>query len=467
MTQRFLLKLRDGGTRGLAGFQPRFGAAEFNLKPLFTAPADATDSLAAAAETATWYLAAPADSEAFGVAQSELGGLGEWDAAHRFVERVLADRRADVLSFEPDIVQEWLPGGQLDAVPGQPLAAADRCANPEGADRRFTAGKDPAWHLGPDFTGLKEARELVGENGKLVTIAHLDTGFDPDHITLPKNLDRERQRNFWDEDKAEDARDPGTDGLLNNPGHGPGTLGILAGGILDDTILPASARTGDFLGGAPHARIIPMRIANSVVHFSTSTVAAALNAARKEKVDVVSMSMGGYPSDAWADAINRAYDAGVAVVCAAGNTFGNPPTSIVYPARFERVLAACGIMANDEPYDGLPPFFMRGCSGPLSKMDTALSAYTPNIPWARLGCSRVVDLNGAGTSSATPQIAAAAALWIAHHGLPHAGSWARVEAVRKALFESSRRLNGRKIDPSLGMGILNARKALDIPPAAV
>jgi len=71
--------------------------------------------------------------------------------------------------------------------------------------------------------------------------------------------------------------------------------------------------------------------------------------------------MGGLPSQAWADAVNKAYEAGVVVVCAAGNNFGGLPTSlVVYPARFDRVIAACGAMADRRPYLNLPPYAMEG-----------------------------------------------------------------------------------------------------------
>ena len=55
---------------------------------------------------------------------------------------------------------------------------------------------------------------------------------------------------------------------------------------------------------------------------------------------------------------------------------------------------------------------MAGNDGPDSKMDTALAAYTPNMTWAEINCPTLVDMDGAGTSAATPQIAAAAALWL-------------------------------------------------------
>jgi subtilisin family serine protease len=73
------------------------------------------------------------------------------------------------------------------------------------------------------------------------------------------------------------------------------------------------------------------------VHFWTSTVAQGIDYAREIKADVVSMSMGGLPSAAWADAVNAAYEAGVVIVCAVGNNFGGLPTSlIVYPAGDRR-----------------------------------------------------------------------------------------------------------------------------------
>ena len=114
---------------------------------------------------------------------------------------------------------------------------------------------------------------------------------------------------------------------------------------------------------------------------------------------------GGLPSSAWADAVNLAYEAGVVLVCAAGNSYAGLPTSlIVYPARFQRVIAACGIMAEGHPFYGLGGP-MEGNVGPASKMATAMAAYTPNIPWLRLGCRDVVDMDGNGTPATADPIA--------------------------------------------------------------
>ena len=167
---------------------------------------------------------------------------------------------------------------------------------------------------------------------------------------------------------------------------------------------------------------------------------------------------------AWAAAVNRAYDAGVAIFAAAGNRFGpSPPASIVYPARFRRVVAVCGVCADGSPYyrRGLHRK-MQGCFGPASKMPTAMTAYTPNAPWAVMGCERLVGFGG-GTSSATPQAAAAAALWLQGTTIP-AGTepWRKIEAVRRALFSSARKdLPDR--EKYFGQGLLRANAALDVP----
>ena len=66
---------------------------------------------------------------------------------------------------------------------------------------------------------------------------------------------------------------------------------------------------------------------------------------------VVSLSMGGIPARSWAAAVNRTYEAGVAIFAAAGNRFGpSPPCSTVYPARFNRVVGVCGVTADGTPY---------------------------------------------------------------------------------------------------------------------
>ena len=141
-------------------------------------------------------------------------------------------------------------------------------------------------------------------------------------------------------------------------------------------------------------------------------------------------------------------------------------TPTVDPARFGRVVAACGVMPDQRPYADLSMNLLAGNYGPADKMQTAVAAYTPNVPWARFGGSKIVDWDGNGTSAATPQIAAAAALWIQKNRKEYEKylhGWQRVEAVRAALFEKA------KIDANyakfFGRGKLAAKDMLDAAPA--
>jgi hypothetical protein len=79
-----------------------------------------------------------------------------------------------------------------------------------------------------------------------------------------------------------------------------------------------------------------------------------------------------------------------------------------------------------------------------------------------MGCRDVIRLSGGGTSSATPQVAAAATLWLQHHAPRHtAEPWRRVEAVRHALFGTA----DARLPEYFGKGLLRARQALDVAPA--
>ncbi|MCW0234358.1 MAG: S8 family serine peptidase [Ferrovibrio sp.] len=390
-----------------------------------------------------------------------------WDICHQLMNEGLGFAGQSVVTLaEPDLEQEWLsipPGRDL-------LGLANVCGKPVEQDSDVYA-TEPShdWFLNDGHSQLQLARAGVSQPslpGQQVRIAHLDTGFDPQHRTLPKNLRRDLQRNFVSGESAGDASDQTGNGPLTNRGHGTATLALLAGSSFDTTNKP--------LGGAHQLEVVPIRVASSVLLFRNSAIAKALDYVHglwddpDKRVSVVTMSMGGLASGAWADAVNALYERGIFMVSAAGNNYGNLPTRyIVYPARFKRVVAACGVMADGRPWADLPIRKMAGCYGPRDKMDTAMAAYTPNVPWAKIGCPDLVDWDGNGTSSATPQVAAAAALWMQHH---HAAleaypeGWMRVEATRQALFDAAGQPNDRALLKYFGHGLLRAEGALQQQP---
>lgn len=389
-----------------------------------------------------------------------LDTLNPWDVCHAMVSDGLGLAGAPQPVFaEPDLAQTWLSGE-----PEDPALALSATCTSDPQNTRYPTADNDFWYQddahGQFDTLLSQLAEVP--LAQAVRVAHLDTGYDRSHLSLPQRLEQSLERNFVDEERPQDASDTSS-GLVSNPGHGTATLSILAG-------KPLSAMKR--LGAAPFVRVVPIRVANRVELFYNSAIVKALRYVRElcrhpeTAVQVVTMSMGGLASQLWAEEVNALYDEGVLLVTAAGNNFGNAPTHhIVFPARFNRVIAACGVMEDHQPYADLPITLMAGNYGPKSKMRTAMAAYTPNIPRAKFGCPNVIDRDGGGTSSATPQIAAAAAIWIQAHqqaweAYPH--QWMRVEAVRAALFSSASPSDQNK----LGRGQLRALDAYHKPPPA-
>ena len=443
-TNTVLVKLRTSAAGGLRAAESRA-----NLRPLFAGEARAAAGGFGLDSAPRWFLAELPD-----------GAASPWDLAHARVAAQLGVSESDVLFAEPDLFHNVYRDANEEEV-GRGFAAMDKCdADPQDGEHGKALGPDQfAWHLGDSFSQLGSARDAVTFEDPRTRIAHLDTGYYRSHDTVPEHILHHLERSFVREDlNRQSAEDPDNFAfLIDNSGHGTGTIGILAGG-------KAPAFGGVYLGGAPQADVLPIRVADRVVLLSTSALAQAIDYAVEQRCDVATLSMGGVPSRAWGEAVDRAYEAGLCLCAAAGNHVGfTPPRTLVYPARFSRVIAVCGVMADGRPYADLKGFqTLEGSFGPDSAMSAAIAAYTPNIPWPRFMCGTVIRLNGEGTSAATPQVAAAVALWFEKYKKELPRDWRRVEAVRNALFTSAKLKSDRK---HFGHGVLQARAALEVKPA--
>jgi len=411
--------------------------------------------------------------------------LKPWDRAHQAYQD-----DSDISFAEPEVdSSEYYYPVPLDI---EKAAATAKGLLPKEDYNKFMdfwprPDANAIWHIGDDFSQLKAAKEEVKAlpDKKVIRIAHFDTGYDPTHISYPEKLIRkDLQRNFveGEEDRIHDASDSFNKGFVKMPGHGTGTLSILAG----TKVAIPHCGFDDYLGLYDSVEIVPIRISKSVVLLKSGAFVRAMdyviNNLHKNdntKIHIITMSMGGLASRAWADMVNEAYDKGIFIVTAAGNNYNKFPTrTLIYPSRFKRVVAACGVTYDYSPYhkEGSEAAFdlMEGNFGPNALMKTAIAAFTPNVPWATYRFQEVVGIRGDGTSSATPQIAAAAALYyMKYHkeleALPE--PWMKVEAIRKVLFDSAKKeIKGYEGDyfKFYGNGVLQAKKMLErkVPEAA-
>ena len=337
------------------------------------------------------------------------------------------------------------------------------------------------WHLDDEHSQLRKAHDaVIAKHGAAATvrIGHIDTGYIPDHPSTPAHLLTDLGVSFV---KKEFGTNKGIDKLKSGfpaeqDGHGCATLALLAGREISEADSYAGYK--GLFGAVPFAEVIPIRICETVFNlFNANDVADGIDYAVDYGCEVITMSMAGYPTRRVAEAVNRAYDHGVIIVTAAGNNFKNgimraTPKAVLYPARFERVIAATGACYNGEPYDldvnewyrsrSAGGELMQGNWGPTSAMQKAIAAYTPNVAWASQDSTFKFLRSGGGTSSATPQVAATAALYLAYNrdklsGIK--GTWKVVEAARNAIFSAA-----NKTYPSYrkyyGNGIIRAFDAL-------
>lgn len=413
------------------------------------------------------------------VRSRSLAGYGAWDKAYAYL---IDNQDEDVEFVEPDLISNLYGLDKEEEVKRAATAHGylDTYPNPvdEGSDNAFV------WHLDKDHSQLKKANEhvfpevLTGRKfyeEEVVKIAHIDTGFLPGHPIHPINLDYQNATSFdLGNDAAVDNDAPIA--IAEQQGHGMGTMALLAGNWVD--LSQTNNEYQGFFGAIPYAKVLPIKISETVALLSGKNFAKAVDYAIAQGCDVITMSMAGLPSKVMAKAVNRAYEAGVVIVSAASNSFSKGagrilPKKTLYPARYDRVIAAVGATYNKKPYlneyhqmaRAAGGRFMQTCYGPDSALPYSLAAYTPNLIWWNGDPEKgpLYVKTGGGTSSATPQIAAAAALYIQKHKAvlsKYKGkdAWKKAEIVRQALFQSADA--STEFGSIYGNGILRAFEAL-------
>jgi serine protease len=254
-------------------------------------------------------------------------------------------------------------------------------------------------------------------------------------------------------------------GPYANDHNGHGTF--VAGAIAE-----ATNNHRGLTGLAYLARIMPVRVLDASGEGDASVIAEGVRFAVNHGAKVINLSLE-FSSDVSAadvpeliDALRYAYRRGVVVVAAAGN---EGSTSIPYPARAPHVIAVGattehGCLANYSNYGRAIALVAPGGGA-----DASLAGDPnchPQLPSGRdifqmtfTGSSpRVFGFpNGyEGTSMATPQVSATAALMIAERVLGSKPAPSRIEARLKS---TARRLGGPADRRLYGAGLLDAGAA--------
>lgn len=323
------------------------------------------------------------------------------------------------------------------------------------------------WHLAR--TGVPQAWALMGGPDAItwgsVRVGHVDTGYTR-HPAFGFDanpwLDTTLARTFFAGSSA-GLDDPGPGngidplaGLMD--GHGTRTASVICGHA------PAAAG-GAFYGVAPKVPLVPVRIANVVLinHAQNELALAIDHLIDHAGVGVISLSMGIFPAFKLATikrlrkAIDKAYEAGAILVCAAGNHVN----SVVSPAKLPRTLTLAGVSQTLLPWGGSSYGPEVDVSGPA---DGIRRAEMRNGKPAYRG-------GGDGTSYATAMTAGAAALWLAHHGsvlsTRYPQPWQRVEAFKSVLLSSAQVPGGWQVGGGFGSGVIDVHRLLLEPlPAA-
>ena len=271
-----------------------------------------------------------------------------------------------------------------------------------------------------DAAALRSAWQVRGRV-RTVVVAVIDTGVDLANPELRGRFVRDRAGRIVGHDFVSRGAPQDLEG------HGTAVAGVIAA---------AGGNGIGIVGGAPNARIMPVRVLDAEGNGNDLTVARGIRWAVDHGAEVLNLSLGGPDaSRVLASAIAYAVRRGRIVVAAAGN---DPSARLrgesVYPAALPGVV---GVGATDD----------AGRLASFSSTGPWVDVVAPgvNVRSVGLGGGTVVE---SGTSLAAPVVAAAVALT---RGYGHSLAF-----VRAGLCRSSRDIGAPGRDPMTGCGLIHA-----------
>ncbi|WP_428564111.1 MAG: S8 family peptidase [Solidesulfovibrio sp. DCME] len=216
--------------------------------------------------------------------------------------------------------------------------------------------------------------------GEGIKIGVIDTGADLKHTDLVGAI--ADSRTFGVRDGAE---------AWDHIGHGTHVCGIIA----------ARDNNQGIIGVAPRSKLYIAKVLDCEEDLDADVIAEAIDWCVEKGVDIINISLALYDgSDALEEAVERAVEANVAIVAAAGNE-GNYQDFICYPAKYRGVLCVGSVDRNRK----LSPTSSVGNRLDLLAPGEEIYSTFPLGIYAKLS----------GTSMACPFVTGIAALVLARH----------------------------------------------------
>jgi subtilisin family serine protease len=261
--------------------------------------------------------------------------------------------------------------------------------------------------------------------GDPVKVGVIDTGIDLKHPDLQANIKGGYNAIYpW--------KSPNDDN-----GHGTHVAGIIA--ALNNSI--------GVVGVGPNINLYAIKVLNASGSGYLSDVIEGLDWARTNGMQVVNMSLGtSQDVESFHNAILNAYNAGVVIVAAAGNSGG----AVSYPAAYPEVIAVSATDQNNQ----IASFSSRGPEVDLAAPGVNIYSTYKGQSYATLS----------GTSMATPHVTGAAALTIDTKKCDlNLDNICTPAEVQQRLEQTAVDLGTQGKDNFYGSGLVNVYNALTQP----
>jgi serine protease AprX len=319
----------------------------------------------------------------------------------------------------------------------------------------------------------------AGYTGKGVDVAVIDTGTAPvPGLTTAGKIVNGPDLSF--ESQAPNLR------YLDTYGHGTHMAGIIAGRADAAVAGKYPGDTANFLGMAPDARIVSVKVADAMGAADVSQIIAAIDWVVQNKttnglnIRVLNLSFGTnttnpYTIDPLCHAVEAAWKKGITVVAATGNagfymTPGGP--GLTSPARDPFVLsvgATDTMKTLSVSDDQVASFSSSGSGGTTGTKNPDMlapgrSIISLGVPGSFIdqtyGTGGAVTggfMRGSGTSQATAVVSGAAALVLQQHP-----TWTPTQVKALLTLTATRLKVGLQTDAAQGKGTLNLTSALPV-----